>query len=62
MSAKDWYATQTDKYSKFDESGLPTHNEKEREFKVEELNKLKKEFKKHEEKYQEFLKKQNVKK
>ena len=62
LSAKDWYATQTDKYSKFDENGLPTHTEKGRELTKEELNKLKKDFSKHDEKYKQFLEKQEKKK
>ena len=57
MSAKDWYMSQKDKYSKFDENGIPTHNEKGRELTKEELNKLKKDFAKHEEKYKQFLEK-----
>lgn len=49
--------SQKDKYSKFDENGLPTHNEKGRELTKEELNKLKKDFAKHDEKYKQFLEK-----
>jgi hypothetical protein len=41
---------QADKYSKFDEEGLPTHDVKGLEISKEIRNKLKKEFNKHEEK------------
>lgn len=53
--AKDYYALQADKFSKFDEEGVPTHDAKEVEISKELKNKLKKEFKKHEEKHQKWL-------
>ena len=59
ISAKDWFLTQSDKYSKFDETGLPTHTEKAKELSKEQRNKLQKDFNKHEEKYKQFLEKQN---
>ena len=49
--AKEYYALQTNLYSAFDEEGVPTHNAKGVEFKKEEKNKIKKEFKSHEDKY-----------
>ena len=34
MNAKEWFQTQTDKYSKFDEKGIPTHTDKGKEITV----------------------------
>jgi len=42
---------QKDKYSKFDDDGLPTHDEKGFEISKEMKNKLKKDFKKHDDNY-----------
>jgi cysteinyl-tRNA synthetase len=49
---------QADKYSKFDEEGLPTHDVKGFEISKEIRNKLKKEFNKHEENHKKWLEKQ----
>ncbi len=57
--AKQWYAMQTDKYSKFDDEGLPTHDAKNLEISKEIRNKLKKEFNKHEDNYKKWLEKQD---
>jgi cysteinyl-tRNA synthetase len=46
---------QADKFSKFDDEGVPTHDAKGIEISKELKNKLKKEFKKHEEKHQKWL-------
>lgn len=66
--ASEWYKLQTDKYSKFDKDGLPTHVLKtkkvdgkdqinEIELKPEEINKLKKEFNTHQKKHLDHLEK-----
>ena len=54
-TAKEYYATMTNKYSKFDEEGVPTHNAKGEELSKEQLNKLKKEFAKHNKQHQKWL-------
>lgn len=46
--AKEYYSTLTSLYGKFDEEGLPTHDSKGVEISKEIKNKIKKEFKKHE--------------
>lgn len=46
--AKEYFATLTDKYSKFNEEGVPTYNAKGGELSKEQVNKLKKDFDKHE--------------
>jgi len=50
---------QTDKFSKFDEEGIPTHDAKGFEISKEQRNKFKKEFKKHDEKHQKWLEKKS---
>ena len=47
MTAKEYYATLTDKYSAFDEQGIPIKNAKGTDISKEQYNKLKKEFAKH---------------
>jgi len=56
-NAKQWYALQVDKYSKFDEEGLPTHDNVGYEISKEAKNKLKKDFKKHEDNYKKYMEK-----
>lgn len=46
---------QTETYSKFDEEGVPTHDAKGVEFSKEIKNKLKKEFKKHNDNHKKWL-------
>jgi cysteinyl-tRNA synthetase len=46
-----------DKYSLFDENGVPTHDAKGFELSKEIKNKLKKEFEKHEKKHQQWAEK-----
>lgn len=48
-------------YSKFDEEGIPTHDGKGEEIKKEIRNKLKKEFKKHEDNHKKWLEKNKKK-
>ena len=48
-------------YSKFDEDGLPSHDAKGTELKKEIRNKLKKEFKKHEDTHKKWLEKNEKK-
>jgi cysteinyl-tRNA synthetase len=48
---------QTTIYSAFDENGLPSHDVKGHELSKEVINKLKKEFKKHDEKHKKWLEK-----
>ena len=62
MSAKEYYATLTDKYSAFDEQGIPIKNAKGNEISKEQYNKLKKEFAKHDKQHQKWLEQQNKKK
>ena len=62
LSAKEYYAKQTDKYSAFDETGVPTKNAKGNDLSKEQYNKLKKEFAKHEKQHQKWLEQQNKKK
>jgi cysteinyl-tRNA synthetase len=52
---------QNSQYSKFDDIGVPTHNDKGVEFKKEEKNKLKKEFEKHQKNHEKWLKEQEEK-
>ena len=61
MSAKEYYATLTDKYSAFDELGIPIKNAKGNDISKEQYNKLKKEFAKHDQKHQKWLEQQNKK-
>ena len=62
LSAKEYYAKQTDKYSAFDETGVPTKNAKGNDLSKEQYNKLKKEFAKHEKQHQKWLEQQEKKK
>ena len=62
LSAKEYYAKQTDKYSAFDETGVPTKNAKGNDLSKEQYNKLKKEFAKHEKQHQKWLEQQDKKK
>ena len=57
--AKEFYAMQTALYSKFDSEGVPTHDAKEIEFTKEIKNKLKKEFKKHDDNHKKWLETKN---
>ena len=61
MSAKEYYATLTDKYSAFDELGIPIKNAKGNNISKEQYNKLKKEFAKHDKQHQKWLEQQNKK-
>ena len=61
MSAKEYYATLTDKYSAFDELGIPIKNAKGNDISKEQYNKLKKEFAKHDKQHQKWLEQQNKK-
>ena len=61
MSAKEYYATLTDKYSAFDELGIPIKNAKGNDISKEQYNKLKKEFAKHDGRHQKWLEQQNKK-
>ena len=56
-SAKEYFASQTDKYSEFDEDGVPTKNAKGEMLSQEQYNKLKKDFAKHEKQHQKWLEK-----
>ena len=62
LTAKEYYATLTDKYSEFDSEGIPTKNAKGNELSKEQYNKLKKEFAKHDKQHQKWLEKQEKKK
>ena len=61
MSAKEYYATLTDKYSAFDELGIPIKNAKGNDISKEQYNKLKKEFANHDKRHQKWLEQQNKK-
>ena len=61
LTAKEYFAKQTDKYSAFDEAGVPTKNAKGNDLSKEQYNKLKKEFAKHEKQHQKWLEQQNKK-
>lgn len=52
---------QTDFYTKFDDEGAPTHDAKGVEFTKEIKNKLKKEFKKHDDNHKKWLETKNKK-
>ena len=62
LTAKEYYATLTDKYSEFDNDGVPTKNAKGNELSKEQYNKLKKEFAKHDKQHQKWLEQQEKKK
>ena len=57
--AKEFYAIQTDLYSKFDADGVPSHDAKGTEIPKEIKNKIKKEFKKHEDNHKKWLETKN---
>ncbi len=57
--AKEFYALQTALYSKFDDEGVPTHDAKGLEFTKEIKNKIKKEFKKHNDNHKKWLETKN---
>ena len=59
LTAKDYYAKQTDKYSEFDSNGVPTKNAKGNALSQEQYNKLKKEFAKHDKQHQKWIEQQN---
>jgi len=59
--AKEYYSIQTSLYSKFDEEGIPTHDSKGIEITKEIKNKLKKEFKKHDDNHKKWLEMKNKK-
>jgi len=61
LTAKEYFARQTDKYSEFDSEGVPTKNAKGNELSKEQYNKLKKEFAKHEKQHQKWVEQQNKK-
>ena len=56
-SAKEYFASQIDKYSEFDQNGVPTKNAKGEMLSQEQYNKLKKDFAKHEKQHQKWLEK-----
>jgi len=56
-SAKEFFAAQTDKYSKFDESGKPTHDQEGKEISNKSVKALAKTFDKHESLHKEYLSK-----
>ena len=62
LTAKEYYAMQTDKYSKFNEEGIPIQNEKGQDLSKEQINKLKKDFAKHDKQHQKWLEQQQKKK
>ena len=61
-SAKEYFASQTDKYSDFDENGVPIKNAKGEALSQEKYNKLKKDFAKHEKQHQKWLEKKSKEK
>ena len=61
LTAKEYYAKQTDKYSEFDSNGVPTKNAKGNALSQEQYNKLKKEFAKHDKQHQKWVEQQNKK-
>ena len=60
--AKEYYAMMTDKYSKFNEEGVPTHNANGAELSKEQVNKLKKDFQKHQKNHLKWVEQQQKKK
>ena len=61
-NAKEYYAKMTDKYSKWDENGVPTHHANGSELSKEQYNKLKKEFAKHDKQHLKWVEKKENKK
>lgn len=54
--ATEWFKVfKSDEYSKFDEQGLPTHNNKDKELSEAIRNKLKKEWTKQQQVYEKWL-------
>lgn len=53
--AKEWFMLMTDKYSAWDENGMPTHNSKGKEINEQALKKVKIDFDKHQKKHEEFI-------
>ena len=52
----EWYKTfETDKFSQFNENGLPTHDDKGKELSKEKVKGLEKQMKSKEKKYQKYL-------
>ena len=62
LTAKEYFATLTDKYSEFDSEGIPIKNAKGNELSKEQYNKFKKEFAKLDKQHQKWLEQQNKKK
>ena len=60
--AKEYYAMMTDKYSAFDEEGVPIKNAKGGDLSKEQINKLKKDFQKHQKNHLKWLEQQSKKK
>jgi len=60
MTAKEYFASQVDKYSEFDENGVPIKNAKGEILSKEQYNRLKKDFAKHEKQHQKWLEKKNL--
>jgi len=58
-TAKEWYALQNDKYTKYDEEGLPSHDKDGYELSNELRNKLKKDFKKHDDNHKKYMEKKS---
>ena len=61
LTAKEYYATLTDKYSEFDNMGIPIKNAKGQPLSQEQINKLKKEFAKHDKQHQKWIEQQSKK-
>lgn len=60
---KDWFLTfEADKYSKYDEAGVPTHDAKGKEINEQIRNKLKKTVNSQQAKYEKWLASQEEKK
>lgn len=53
--ASEYFKLMTDKYSQFDEKGMPTHNEKGKELSKEQINKLKKDYAKQDSIHKKWL-------
>ncbi len=57
IKPQDMFTGQTDKYSKFDEDGLPTHNHEGEPLGDKQIKKLQKLWTAQDKKYKEFVKK-----
>ena len=53
------FKDQTDKYSQFDEDGIPTHDENGKALSEKQIKKLRKLWQTQDKKYQEYLSKSN---